>query len=308
MSEVQPPLFTDMTALAGLKRDAAAGGVDNLREVARQFEALFTHMLMKNMRAASLSDGLLDNQQSKFYRDMFDQQLSTELSDRGGLGIADLLVRQLGGTAAPAPTDQPLRMPVRPLPPTAPTPAAEAQESVSAASATQTAGDGESGGPLEFVRKLLPHARRAGQMLGIAPQLLLAQAALESGWGSRPIRAPDGSDSHNLFGIKADARWQGSRAVVDTLEYTDGVAQREKAAFRAYGSLADSFDDYAGLLTKSTRYREALNTGDDAAAFAGALQKGGYATDPSYASKILRIATGRTLRGALDALGALKNP
>lgn len=292
MSSVSGPLVTDMAALGELKARAAARPDDNLREVARQFESLFTHMLMKNMRAASFGPGIMDSEQSKFYQDMFDQQMSTELAAGKGLGIADLLLRQLGGASddeVAADRERVLTMPLRRPHPTRPvetvTPVVQADDS-----------------PAGFVSRLAPHAARVGHVLGIAPRFLLAQAALETGWGRRPIAHGDGSSSHNLFGIKAGGRWKGPTAVVATLEHVNGLAQKQMASFRAYASEAESFDDYATLLRSATRYRGALHQGENGHAFASALQNAGYATDPDYASKILQIADGKTMRAALRTI------
>ena len=154
--------------------------------------------------------------------------------------------------------------------------------------------------PENFVRELLPHARQAADELGTKPEVLIAQAALETGWGQHMIRSQDGTNSFNLFGIKADAGWQGARALTDTVEYRDGLMRRERAPFRAYDSLADSFSDYVDFLKSNPRYREALNQGDDAPAFARALSEAGYATDPDYSNKINRIMGSSQLRGAVS--------
>jgi flagellar protein FlgJ len=156
--------------------------------------------------------------------------------------------------------------------------------------------------PEAFVEELWPHAQRTAQELGTRPELLLAQAALETGWGQHMIRGTDGSNSLNLFGIKADARWQGERAVTETIEFEDGLMRKRRASFRAYASLADSFTDYADFLKANPRYREALHTAADAPAFARALSAAGYATDPDYSGKITRILDGERLRDALSGL------
>lgn len=297
MSSIDSQLFTDPAHLAQLKtRIRAEGGEtsdDNLREVARQFESLFTHMLMKNMRAASLGDGAFDSEQSRFYQDMFDQQMSTELSRGNGLGIADLLVRQLGGESAPASAHSALKdykthaMPL----------AGEPRVTVRA---TDRVSDSDNiSGPIDFVRKALPHARRVGKALGVAPQLILAQAALESGWGQKTLSNSDGSNSHNLFGIKAGSSWKGGVAVAPTTEFAAGVAERVKATFRSYDSMVESFNDYAQLLLKNPRYANVLGAGHDSQAFAGALQQSGYATDPEYGNKIMRIVNSETLKNAM---------
>ena len=132
-------------------------------------------------------------------------------------------------------------------------------------------------------------AEAAAARLGIKPEALLAQAALETGWGKAVMKASDGSPSYNLFGIKADSRWEGDRSTVRTLEYRDGVAMKTRADFRAYDSYADSFADYADFVSGNARYQPALQAVDDPQAYFQALQQAGYATDPAYARKVLDI-------------------
>lgn len=288
MSTIDSTLVTDPAHLARLKRGAKEGSADNLREVARQFESLFTHMLMKNMRAASLGDGAFDSDQSRFYQDMFDQQMSTELTRGKGLGIADLLVQQLGGAqGAGSDSKQSTGF-------TAPA------RNSSLAPPVAVSSERKLDGPIDFVKAALPHARRVGKLLGVAPQLVLAQAALETGWGQKTIRNSDGSNSHNLFGIKTGSKWSGDSAVVNTIEFASGVGRQVKAAFRSYKSMAESFDDYASLLLGNSRYQDVIGSGDDSARFANALKRSGYATDPDYATKIMRIVDGKTLTNAIE--------
>lgn len=158
--------------------------------------------------------------------------------------------------------------------------------------------------PEGFVAKVWPHAQQAARELGVDPRALVAQAALETGWGRRMIERGDGASAHNLFGIKATG-WSGERASASTHEYRDGVRRNERADFRAYASPADSFADYVRLLKQSPRYRQALEAGGDVRRFAQALQHAGYATDPSYADKITAIANGPTLRRALGTITEL---
>jgi flagellar protein FlgJ len=141
-----------------------------------------------------------------------------------------------------------------------------------------------------FLDSIAPWARQAAQQLGVAPELVQAHAALESGWGQRPLRAPGGASSHNLFGIKAGPRWNGATGDSTTTEYVNGAALTTRERFRAYPDAASAFQDYARVLLDNPRYRGALNTGNDAQAFAQGLARGGYATDPDYASKLARIA------------------
>ncbi len=142
-----------------------------------------------------------------------------------------------------------------------------------------------------FLESIAPWARQAADKLGVAPELVQAHAALESGWGQRPLRTADGASSHNLFGIKAGAGWEGAAGESTTTEYVNGAALKTRERFRAYPDAASAFQDYARVLTDNPRYRAALNTGSDAQAFAQGLARGGYATDPGYAAKLARIAS-----------------
>jgi flagellar protein FlgJ len=269
--------FADPKSLTSLKTEARAQNPAALKEVAKQFESLFTQMLLKSMREAnrSLSNGdtLFGSDQADFYQDMFDQQIAVHLSKGEGLGLADMLVRQLtqgtgGGARDTGPSSDAQVSPLHA--PQAPSPIASSKS--------------------DFIRRMLPHAQEAARELGVDPQALLAQAALETGWGkSVPCNAA-GDCSYNLFGIKAGSSWSGATVNVPTLEFEDGVAVRKVDRFRAYESPADSFKDYARLIRNNPRYEDALNAGSNVAEFASALQSGGYATDPNYARKIVAVA------------------
>lgn len=264
--------FADFQGLASLKNDAKGQAPTALKEAARQFESLFTQMLLKSMREANKSfgeDSLFGSDQADMYQDMFDDQIAMQMSKGKGLGLADMLVRQLQGgvtgtqqpTAAGAPTATPV-----------------ADKQPVAASKE------------EFLRTLRPHAEQAAREIGVDPDALLAQAALETGWGrSVPCNA-QGECSFNLFGIKAGSQWSGATVNVPTLEFESGIPVRKVERFRAYDSPADSFRDYAALIRDSSRYAGARGAGDNVEAFAAALQQGGYATDPNYAQKIAAVA------------------
>jgi flagellar protein FlgJ len=280
----------DPRGLDAVRRDVRSGdgSPDTIRAVAKQFESLFAQMLIKSMRATSFGDGLMDSEQSDFYRDVFDQQLSVELTKGQGLGLADMLFRQLSGVEPPAAT----------------TAAACPTASDAAAATAATAPSAWSCASREdFVRQVWPHAEAAGRALGVDPATIVSHAALETGWGrSLPVTA-DGRPSFNLFGIKAGQRWGSAAADSMTTEYRQGVATRGVESFRAYDSLGAGMADYARLLGGSPRYAAALNTGNDVAAFAGALQKAGYATDPAYARKLQSVAAQvQALRGSAESL------
>lgn len=273
-------VYTDPNALAGLKAAARADAGNAAPEVARQAEALFLGELLKTLRSSGFGPGLLDGPQAEMYRDLLHRQLAMDLSAHGGLGFADAIAGAVGGkpgtTAMPAASLGGLPRGLTGLPPLS-------RPDMRATGADTSDFDSQSA----FVTELWPHAQRVGQALGVDGRVILAQAALETGWGERLPRGSDGQPSHNLFGIKAHG-WGGAVARVPTLEFRDGALRRETADFRAYGSYAEAFDDYARFLTENPRYRQALAAGD-ASGFARGLQAAGYATDPAYASKILRV-------------------
>lgn len=309
--------YTDFAGLDRLKAAAQRNDRGALAKTAQQFEALFTQMLLKSMREATPGDGLFDSEQTRAYQQMFDQQLAVSLSSSGhGLGIAAMLMRQLGGAhaaAAPAANAAPSSAPAADAAP----PAADAAAADPLGALLDRAGSALGGlaaraqrfaehwlpsGPKEFVQALAPYAQAAAKQLGVSARALLAQAALETGWGRHMPQHADGRASFNLFGIKAGERWSGARVNVPTVEFENGVAVRRQDSFRAYASPAEAFADYARLLNGSPRYAAALGRGDDIAGFAQALQSAGYATDPDYAAKLRAIAHSAPMDEALAAL------
>jgi flagellar protein FlgJ len=291
----------DTKGLGDLKQSAKAGSPEALKGAATQFEAMFINMMMKSMREATPQDELTGSEQTKMFTGMLDQQLSQNMAKRG-VGLADMLIRQLSAQAANAPTqgmDMGMGMgseqAMRAMPP-----ARSASElmnarllSPAAAPAVTFAASGRVQAPhvREFQHKLAGHADEAERATGIPAKFMLSQAALETGWGRREIRHSDGSSANNLFGIKAGPGWKGKVATAVTTEYVNGVPQTRVEKFRAYDSYADSFKDYAKLITNNPRYERVLanaNAGD-AAGFARGLQQAGYATDPLYAAKLSKI-------------------
>jgi flagellar protein FlgJ len=282
-------LAIDLKDLSRLRQSAQQKSPEALKAVARQFEALFLNMVMKSMRDATPQDGVFDSQQSKMYTSMLDQQFSQNLASRG-VGLADVLIRQLSSqapgqavpgadAAAPAgqdPAPQPAAGQDR-----APQPAAAIPSPPAAASPSAQA--------QAFQMRLASHAEEASRSTGIPAKFMLGQAALESGWGKREIIAADGTPSHNLFGIKATGGWKGRVVESTTTEYVDGVPQKRIEKFRAYDSYADSFRDYAALMRNNPRYKNVLDNADSVSGFANGLQRAGYATDPNYAAKLMRI-------------------
>ena len=294
--------YYDFSALAGLRTSARRDARGNIDQVARQFEALFVQMMLKSMRDATPRGGLFDSDRRKGYEQMYDRQLSLQLSTRGGIGLAPLIKAQLGAAAASRPetdaagADAPLsfRLPARRALPasepllgkTLPEPGRRAR-SPAAGERADKAGKWALT-PARFVADLRPLAATAAARLGVEPEVLLAQAALETGWG-RHIASAAGASSNNLFNIKAGRDWPGDTVRRAVLEYRDGLAVREVATFRAYASPAESFADYAAFLRASPRYARALARAADGEAYLRELQDAGYATDPRYADKVIGV-------------------
>ena len=307
---VDPSLFADAQQLATLKREAVAHNPQALRAAAQQFEGLFIDMMLKSARAANFKDPLFGSSQQRFYQDLYDQQLSIELSKTHTFGLAEMLVQQLrrqwatpGSSAIPS-TDA---APAASAPASAPSGVRASASLASATTATSDTGAVGAAQQTAFARSLWPDAERAARQLGISPVGLIAQAALETDWGRRMPRTSSGATSNNLFGIKAMGGWVGPSVTRGTEEYYKGAPTAVQAQFRAYGSCSQCFQDYTALLRNNPRYAGALGTGNDVGAFASALQQAGYATDPNYARKLTAVAD--TLSRTLTAQarpGALK--
>jgi peptidoglycan hydrolase FlgJ len=308
---VDSSALADTGNLTALQQAAAAHNPQALKEAAQQFESLFTGMVLKSMREANFGDSLFGSDQEDMYQDMYDDQIAAEISKGRGLGLADMLVQQLRRSGLPGTTQG----------------SSSASSSSGSSSATGTpgssAGTGASGAAsaaattatsstagscpstaqqLQFAQSLWPEAKQAAQQLGVSPVSLVAQAALETDWGRSMPRAADGSTSNNLFGIKAGAGWSGGSVRSTTQEYDSGTATAVQAQFRSYASPSQCLQDYVSLLQSNPRYAGALGTGANTQAFAAALQRGGYATDPAYATKLGAVANTltRTLTQALQ--------
>lgn len=303
----------DFNGLAELRRSAGKDQDDQqtLRQVAGQFESLFLNMMLKSMRQASLGDAIFDSSQGDMYRDIADQQLAMDLSAQGGLGLQEVIMRQLGGQlaekldgASQTGQAQAYNMDTvikRPALPIIDKPALIQQIEVAIPQAVKDTAEAvvekatNFSSPESFVRQLWSMAEQAAKKIGVKPEVILSQAALETGWGKHVIAQNGGKSSHNLFNIKADSRWQGDSTLVGTLEYRDGVAVKEQAKFRAYDSYQDSFNDYVDFLQTQPRYQQAIEQASDPELFIEGLHKAGYATDPAYADKIKRIMSSDTL-------------
>lgn len=291
-------LAVDSQSLDSLRLQAKQEPDKALKMAAKQFETVFMNMMLKSMREATPQDGVFDSEQTKMFTGMLDQQLAENMGNRG-MGLADIMVRQLSHQVTPA---------IPPIDNAYPTASARIATLVEVPGAVTSKTVPPLGNVIsgmdsvktslpsaykesvqqDFVQRLLPYAQQASRETGVPAHMMLGQAALESGWGKRAILTADGHDSCNLFGIKAGVGWKGKVAEVTTTEYLNGVASKPTEKFRAYDSYADAFRDYAKLLTGNPRYAGALQQGN-AQGFARALQSSGYATDPQYADKLVKV-------------------
>ncbi len=361
-SQLDSGAYTDLNRLNQLKVGKERDSEGNIRKVAQEFESLFLNQMMKAMRSANevFSEGnFMNSNESKMYQDMYDQQLAVTMSKEQGVGLADVLTRQLSqmkkGSTRPNPFAQTAELAVTSK--AAQLPAVDSNRDDSklinqrrlslpgkltdrllAGIVPSTATASADGQPLaqtdwlpaqtfaapkdsalrvqdsdaitgrrlaqpplapgkaafgskdEFIATLLPMAQEAADKIGIDPRYLVAQAALETGWGKSIIRQQDGSSSHNLFGIKSHGGWEGESARVLTTEYKGGKAVKEAASFRAYDSYQQSFHDFVSFLQNNGRYDEALDATDNPQQFVRELQEAGYASDPQYARKVAQIA------------------
>lgn len=290
-------VYTDFRGLSQLQYKAATDTPKALQEVGKHFEALFIQMMLQSMREATPGDPLFGGKEEDLYRDLFDKQISMNMAEKSQLGLADLIVSQLQhNVKAQDPTQsKTAQIPLKSVP------TAEQSRSDSSSLANPLNKTAYAS-PSAFVKEVWPYAQKAAEQLNVDPHVLVAQAALETGWGRGLIRHPDGRSSNNLFGIKAGASWQKETASVATLEYRDGVAVKERALFRSYDSLAEGFQDYVQFLQNNPRYKEALSLTGNPQQFTNALQDAGYATDPQYAEKIRNVLGGDTLASALADL------
>lgn len=310
LATMSPQVYTD---LSGLQNLGSKDKGSQIAAVAQQFESMMMQMMLKSMRDANavFSEGnLLSSSEMEFYQEMFDHQLTLSLSQNGGgMGLAKALERQLGARAGlPSEAAAPIR----------PDDSLNRQHDINGVSGLVTApidrlltritrstmpaemggadrlpqhnlGNAFDGSPDVFVATVAPLAEHAAAELGVDSRVLVSQAALETGWGNKMLRHADGAPSYNFFNIKAGSSWQGPVVSVSTLEYRNGIAVRETAAFRSYGSAEEGFADYARLIRGNPRYQEALQRAGDPEHYMQALAEAGYATDPMYAEKVMQI-------------------
>ena len=342
---IQDSIF-DQHGLNSIKSMGRDKNPESLREVAKQFEAMFMQQMLKTMRETNevFAEGnYFDSSQVKFHRDMMDQQMVLNLSTGRGIGLAEHFYQSMmqsygkfldkpsteantdGTIGSSNAQDEPLKMPEllryshigQSLEMIDPASRAVDQLMKAYYGNSQTSagqdnvtvkeqGDGEklpiSQSQLAFVSMLKPHAEKAARLLNVNADVLVAQAALETGWGKHVIHSPQGENSFNLFNIKAGEPWQGKSINVATKEVKGNVAYSERADFRQYQSYAESFADYVRLIKNNNRYQQALSVGNNSGAYAEALQDAGYATDPDYAGKIKQLLKSEAI-SAMSALG-----
>lgn len=330
-------VYTDLSGLQAISQLGRENSAEGLREVAKQFEAMFLNIMLKGMRAgeeALFADNYLRGNEMSFHRENLDNQLALHMSATGGIGLAETLHRQLmqryepsraldsenaptltgdlagvrrftgepeavakvdsiNNAALAAATWRAREITVRPAVPVQ----SDVADVVGTAVVVEEQPD-HFETPEAFVEHLRPIAQRYARELGVDPDVLLAQSALETGWGQKMIRGANGEASYNLFGIKANSNWQGARVSVGTLEFRDGAMHRETASFRAYRSYDESFADYVQLMQNQPRYAQALQHAADPSAYTDKLQQAGYATDPDYAEKIRSVMRSPSLNQA----------
>ncbi len=323
--------YTEFSGLNALKTQAKDDKTAALETVSKQFESLFISMITKSMREAnkSFSEGnFLNSDQTEFYQQMFDSQMSLTLSQGRGVGLADAMMRQMSnqidGVESTASENPLLHKEISDYPRTLPVEKSlqdavelveaivKVEDKIKQQAATEsglTVNSNDlpaSNSPLtftspdEFIAHLYPMALNVEKETGISAKVMVAQSALETGWGKHMIESPNQDASFNLFGIKADERWKGNDVEIVTTEYRDGLAMKEKASFRSYDNYEDSFRDYARFLQDNPRYEPAMQHLTNPDKFTEKLQDAGYATDPAYSNKIQSILNGELFKGAMN--------
>lgn len=299
----------DVQGFDSMRAAANASPQQGVKMAAKQFDAVFTQMMLKSMRDATPDDGPLDSHDSAQFTSMLDQQLSQQMSNKG-IGVANAMLKQLMRSMGGANGAGGVAGAISGL---SGSDASEGNLAMlnalgraygnAAANGALANGAGYSGNsaltpPVKgngdasvdaFVDKLANAAQQASSSTGIPARFILGQAALESGWGKREIKKADGSTSHNVFGIKATKDWTGKTVSTLTTEYVNGEPHRVVEKFRAYDSYEDAMTDYATLLKSNPRYASVINGSKSAEGFAQGMQRAGYATDPHYAKKLLTI-------------------
>ncbi len=302
----QTDVYTNLHGLQSIKNES--NKAEALKKVTQQFESMFVNMMMKSMREANAvfeKDSMFDSEDSKFYRDMLDQQRAVTLSTGRGIGIAESMYRQLArsyGVEKPSvdgtgqsPSAAVGSIDRRPDNTRKDKSMPSSHENVSAVSAGEKLGRPDrsraslSSSPQDFVEKIIPLAKKAAEKIGVDHLLLIAQSALETGWGKHIVTDEKGENSFNLFNIKKGSDWDKDTAQQNTVEYDQGVFTQEKAEFRMYSGVAESFDDYVDFVLGKDRYKRAVDNAGNSEQYIKELKDAGYATDPQYSEKVLSV-------------------
>lgn len=285
--------YTDFSKFDQLRAQARDDNPEALEQVAKQFEGMFINMMLSSMRDANQlfnEDSLFSSKDVKFYQGMLDQQLSSTLTEGKGIGFATSLVQQLSQRLSKQ-VDSPIPNNENPID-------ASALKPISAHSIDRqrvildTPQDKPDEKIKAFVEQIKPYAQQAAKALGVPANSLIAQAALETGWGDKLIVDDQGQSANNIFGIKADKSWNSAQVATQTTEYRKGIAVKETADFRRYPDVSAAFNDYVKFLQSNPRYAAALDdirSDSDPKNWGELLQKAGYATDPNYGKKIADI-------------------
>jgi len=304
-SMIQSDVYTDLSGLQKLKASARKDSQAAIPEAAKQFEAVMISMMIKNLRKTGMKDPIFNSQAMDSYRDMYDQQLGMELSKGEGIGFAKAIAeqikyqsgsRQMNNSSVISEAEQ-LKMPQRRHFPDYYVPLVSSPDTIQSEPIQQN-NPADFDSPEEFVKTLWPLVEKTAKKLGVTPEVILSQAALETGWGKYVI-SEDNKSSYNLFNIKANNGWQGKSIEKISMEYYQGKPVQQKSLFRAYSSYEKSFEDYVRLIQNSPRYNSYLKDNDEKMhkpeqllhdkVYMDGLQKAGYATDSSYSNKVLRV-------------------
>jgi flagellar protein FlgJ len=338
----QTDFFLNFQQFKDLKVQARGHSDEAASAVAQQFEGLFVQQMLAAMRSAAKIDNGQDSSYMDFYQDMYDKQLAQTVAGQERLGFSRLILRHMPGreagevenTGAVEPAAslefiQPSTKPAADLeiinPSIKPAPLeADSEMTVDDASVVTTSNSpvvvsrvveddfaevdrmervnsGWQSAP-DFIADILPQAQSAAKSLGVSAELLLAQSALETGWGKHTMKFADGRSSNNLFGIKAGPDWHGDALHKTSLEHQHGILQNQVSSFRAYATPAQSLADYVDFIKTNPRYQQALQHAGDDQAYIREIHNAGYATDPQYADKIIGILNGETLQRTLASL------
>ena len=296
--------YFDQNSLNSVKTMGRHNDPAALKEISKKFEAMFVQQMLKSMRDANEVFGegdVFSSEEVKFHQDMMDHQMVLNLTSGEGIGLAKAMYQQMQKLYGKSANKESLE--VQPLQPSVPNlrplkSSTAIPEFIAKPGTKSSVAKSQE----DFLEKMRPHAEKAAAELNVNADVLLAQAALETGWGQHLIHGADGVNTFNVFNIKATG-WQGKSVAVNTLENRQGVTQQERASFRQYDGYAQSFADYVSLIKNNPRYKNALAAGSDSENYADALQKAGYATDPHYAQKIKSLINSDSIRSAVDVNG-----